>query len=194
MADKRELESIRPAKGAVKTQKKGKIERNLKKPGSHKIISNINQNIPPERIEPPTEEAVKIVAKVNKAKDELIGAMRAFNNMLNSKKLLENTSEREKQSEQMIINELIRTSQVVENLQPTEGVMSMCIFAVRLAISLRNAGNSLAHKVMLLGNRVRTIENKLGIEVSEEDPKAKEKQKILEMAKELGIKVSIDGD
>ena len=118
--------------------------------------------------------------------------MRSFNRLLNDSKLPENRSEREKQEETLIINELIRSVQAIEKLQPSEGVMSLCVFATRLSLSLRNAGNKLAHQNYLLEKRIEQLEKNAGIEPPKEDPKAREKQLILEQAEKLGIKINIE--
>jgi hypothetical protein len=145
-----------------------------------------------ENLEPPTEEAARLVSQINNAKKALIDSMRSFNRLLNDSKLPENRSEREKQEETLIINELIRSVQAIEKLQPSEGVMSLCVFATRLSLSLRNAGNKLAHQNYLLEKRIEQLEKNAGIEPPKEDPKAREKQLILEQAEKLGIKINIE--
>lgn len=155
------------------------------------MIQNVN---PPENIEPPTKEAVEIVERIKKAKEALLLAMRNFNSLLNDTKLLENKSENDKGVEANVINELIRASQEVEFLQPGEGVMSLCIFATRLSLSLRNSHNKIAHKNYLLEKRIENIEKAVGVKPPKEDPKSKEKLFLLEQAEKLGIKINIEGE
>lgn len=118
--------------------------------------------------------------------------MRGFNRLLSNSTLPENKSEREKQEETLVINELIRSSQTVERLEYGEGMMSLCVFATRLSLSLRNAGNKLSHKVHILEQRIEQLEKANGIEPPKEDVKAKEKQFLIEQAKKLGVKINIE--
>lgn len=147
-----------------------------------------------DNLEPPTEEAARLVTQINNAKQTLIESMRGFSRLLNDAKLAENRSEREKQEETLIINELIRSVQAVERLEPGEGMMSLCVFATRLSLSLRNLNNKLSHKNHLLEQRVSQLEKAAGIEPPKDDPKAKEKQFLLEQAEKLGLKINIEDD
>lgn len=183
------LEEIRPAKGVKLKPKSPPIEK--PKQESPKVIRNVE---PPENLEPPTEEAIKIVERIKKAKDELIIAMRNFNNLLNDTKLLENKSESDKNVEAEIIGELIRSTQMVEALEQGEGIMSLCVFSTRLSLSLRNHYNKIAYKNYLLEQRIANIEKSVGVKPPKEDPKAKEKQFLLEQAEKLGIKINIEGE
>lgn len=143
-------------------------------------------------MEPPTEEAIKLVNKINDAKQLLILAMRKFNKLLSDTTLQENKSEKEKQQEVNVINELILATEKVEMLQPKEGLMSLCVFATRLSLSLRNVNNLLSHKMYQLENRIEQLEKTIGVDPPKEDPKAREKKLLIEQAEKLGIKINIE--
>jgi len=118
--------------------------------------------------------------------------MRSFSRLLGDHTLTENKSEREKQEETLVINELIRSAQSVERLERGEGMMSLCVFATRLSLSLRNANNTQLHKMSILEKRITQLEKAAGIEPPKEDLKAKEKQFLIEQAEKLGLKINIE--
>lgn len=184
---------IRPAGGGVKLRpKRPPTERPKVKPP--RVVQNVQPppDVQLENLEPPTEEAAKLVSQINNAKNALIEAMRGFSRLLSDSKLAENRSERDKQEETLVINELIRSVQTVERLEPGEGLMSLCVFSTRLSLSLRNVNNKLSHKNHLLEQRVSQLEKAAGIEPPKEDPKAKEKQFLIEQAEKLGLKINIE--
>lgn len=188
------LKEIRPAKGGVKLKPKNPRPPKPKQQQERQVVQGVQPppDVPLENLEPPTEEAARMISQINEAKKNLIESMRGFSRLLNDSKLPENRSEREKQEETLIINELIRSAQTVERLEPGEGMMSLCVFATRLSLSLRNAGNKLAHKNHLLERRIEQLEKEAGVEPILEDPKAKEKQLLLEQAEKLGLKINIE--
>jgi len=188
MLKNKDLKDIRPA-GGVKI--KNKIEQRSQQ--NTKVIRNVQPpEIPMEDLEPPTEEAAKIITKINNAKNALIDTMRDFSKLLSDSKLLENRSEKEKQEETTIINKLISAVQEVERLEPGEGTMSLCVFSTRLSLLLRNVNNKLSHKSFLLEKRVEQLEKAIGVEPPKEDPKAREKQFLIEQAEKLGLKINIE--
>ena len=191
----KDLKDIRPARGGVKLRQKrppkDEVRPRPERPPA-KVVRNVHSPESPENPEPPTEEAARLISQINRAKQRLVDSMRGFSKLLSDPKLLENRSEREKQEESSIINELISSAQSVESLEPGEGLMSLCVFATRLSLLLRNAGNGLSHKNYLLERRIEQLEDKLGVEPPKEDLKAKEKQFLLEQAKKLGLKINIE--
>jgi hypothetical protein len=122
-----------------------------------------------EQIEPPTEDAIKFITKLNNAKQELIGTMKEFNKLLSIKTLPINKSSKEKEHENRVIDELIRAAVTVDriNAGQNEGVISVSVFSVRLSLLLRNAGNELAHEVQRLNERISALE--AGDKVTEEN-------------------------
>ena len=165
-----------------------------KEPQDPRVVRDVQlpSDIRLENLEPPTEEAARLISKINDAKKTLIDAMRGFSKLLNDSKLAENRSEREKQEETLIINELIRSVQIVERMEPSEGLMSLCVFSTRLSLSLRNTNNKMSHKNYLLEKRVEQLEKAAGIDPPKEDPKSKEKQYLIDQAKKLGLKINIE--
>lgn len=161
-------------------------------PEKPKIVNNVSPEETDGYIEPPTEEAAKLIARLNNAKQELIGVMREFNKLLNVKTLPINKSAQDKEEEAKIIHELIRAATAVDAINPSqqEGVLSLSVFATRLSLLLRDAGNKLAYEVQKLEERVSTLESQ-GI-TKEENDHAKEY--ILREAEKLGLKISIEDD
>ena len=147
---------------------------------------------PNEQTEPPTEEAVKFISKLNNAKQELVSVMREFSRLLNIKTLPVNKTDKEKEHESRIIDELIRAAITVDRINPeqSEGVLSLSVFAARLSLLLRNAGNELAYEVQKMNDRISVLE---GSEPEkEEEPKEDPARKyLLEEAKKLGLEISI---
>ena len=112
-------------------------------------------------LEPPTEEAMRLIAQSSASKDSLMISMRDFNGLLKIRTLVENKTEEERKKEQEIVSKLAQAALAVEDLSPKEGLLSMCILAVRQALSLRDAGNEIAHRIVQIENRIKKIEEKI---------------------------------
>ena len=193
MPDKKELSEIRPAKGAVK------VKRNLnpdqeniytrKKKEKPQIVQNVKSN---EKIEEsvPTEEAMNLSFKLNVANKEFMEAMRAFNRLLNDQTLQENKSIKDKELEQSVVNRLASSAITVENLSPIQGLLGLCILSIRQTLSLRDAGNFLAHKLHEAEERIAKLE--IMVEKSNQTPDDTKKEYLKELAKEMGIKITLE--
>lgn len=117
---------------------------------------------------PPTEDTVKILAQLNNLKTQLVGAMKAFNKILSDQTLSVNKSKQDKDVEQKIINDLVLAARGVDEISPGEGTLGVCVFAVRQALSLRDAGNKLAYELYQIKNRLDQIETDIYEEESGE--------------------------
>lgn len=100
--------------------------------------------------------------------------MQEFNKLLKSRKLVENRSVKENEEEQNVVNQLAVAAVGVEALNPGEGLLGICILAVRQALVLRDAGNALAYETFQLKEKIATLEGRIdGIENDVyEDPDA----------------------
>jgi len=147
-----------------------------------KVIPNIGKDVPADQLPPPTEEALKISAQVGELRQNLIGVMKSFNKLLSSTILPENASIKDKENEQQIVGDLTRAAQAIDKISYGEGSLALSVFAVRLALFFRNAGNKLAYEIEELKKR---IPEKVD---SEQDIN---KKKIAALAKELGVDVKI---
>lgn len=174
MADKKDLQDIRPARGGVKIQKKQRSEKQKRQAQQPKIVQDVNPAVPAEDLPPPTDEAIRFMTQLSEAKQVLIDAMQDFNKLLKSRKLVENRSVKENEEEQDVVNRLAVAAVGVEALNPGEGLLGICILAVRQALVLRDAGNALAYETFQLKERIATLEGRIdGIENDVyEDPDA----------------------
>lgn len=157
------MEDIRPARKLKISPKNRKEE-----PVINKVQAKVVEDVaPPEEIlETPNEEAVRIIARVNEAKNNFLVAMKNFNKILQTSILPENRTEQQKNEEVGAINYLLETATIVENYSSSkEGVLGLGVFAVRQALILRDAGNRLAYKVQQLENKLKQIEK----DIYEED-------------------------
>jgi uncharacterized protein YdcH (DUF465 family) len=109
--------------------------------------------------EPPTEDALKLMAQLSGAKQKLFESMKEFNKLLNNRTLPENKSTVDKDLEQNVVNSLAQSAMVVEQLSPKEGLLAICILAIRQSLSLRDAGNEIAHRIISLENRISKLES-----------------------------------
>lgn len=162
MADKKELKDIRPAKGGVKIQKKPRPAQQPKQQAQPKVEQDVKPPAPLESLPPPTDEAVRFMTQLNEAKQGLIDAMQEFNKLLKNRKLAENKSVKENEEEQGVVNQLAVAAIAVESLNPGEGLLGVCILAVRQALALRDAGNALAYEVHQLKEKIAALEGKVG--------------------------------
>lgn len=183
MADKKELDQIRPVKGAVKIKRKPNTEKVSYKKKQSKVIQDVGRVPNPEEMPLPNEDAVRIVAQLNRSKEDLMNAMRTFNHLLNDSILPENKSNKEKEYEQMVINQLAQSALEIEKFSPGEGVIGLCVLAIRQGLSLRDAGNSLAYRIHKLEEKKLDPEKTIQVEEA--------KQKVNELAKQLGVNIVI---
>lgn len=165
MADKKDPKDVRPAKGGVKIQKKPRPVPQ-QQPQQSKVIRDVRPDVPVGELPPPTDDALQFMARLNEAKQDLIDAMQGFNKLLKNRKLAENRSVKENEEEQEAVGRLAQAAVAVENLNPGEGLLGVCILAVRQALALRDAGNELAYqtslleeKIAALGARITSMEN-----------------------------------
>ena len=142
-------EEIRPAKGAVKIKQK-KLEKK-------EVVQNVEQDRPGQELPPPTEEAGRVVAELNKLNQEFILLARDFNKLVNDSVLPENKTETSKDHEREVINKLSQTAIKIENLSPASGLLSLSILNLRYVLSLRDAGNKLARKIHILENSKQNL-------------------------------------
>jgi hypothetical protein len=87
--------------------------------------------------------------------------MQVFNKLLKNRKLAENRSIKENEEEQSVVNQLAISALGVENLNPGEGLLGICILAIRQALVLRDAGNALAYELYQLKEKYTLLENKI---------------------------------
>lgn len=154
------------------------------------MISDAAPDRPAEELPMPTDEAIRIEAQALAANQDLIQSMKEFNQLLNNSVLPENRSIKEKEYEQKVTSNLTLAAQAVDRFEPGKGSLALGTFAVRQALLLRDAGNRLAYEIELLKNEIK--EMKTTVESPAEDPSEATKNYILERAKELGVKVSIE--
>ena len=156
LASRTDLSGLKP-KSTVKVKSRKNAPQQNKPPVTKpKVVQNVS--VPEEQIVPPTEEDAKILSRLNDAKIQLVSAMKAFNKLVSDQTLPENKSSKDKYQEQNVINGLVNAAQSVESLSPNEGVLGVCVFAVRQALSLRDAGNKLAYELHQVKNRLAKIE------------------------------------
>jgi len=125
------------------------------------ITQDVKPDVPIETLPPPTDEAIRFTMQLNEAKQVLIDAMQVFNKLLKNRKLAENRSIKENEEEQSVVNQLAISALGVENLNPGEGLLGICILAIRQALVLRDAGNVLAYELYQLKEKYTLLENKI---------------------------------
>lgn len=138
MKDK-DLKEIRPARG-VKINKK--VSNVVQKPKIIKDVQPPNTEVPPA-----SEEVTRIVIENNRAKANLIEAIKEVNRLMNNRVLSENRSVKQNDEEKQIITNLVNAAIILEELSPGEGLLGMATLAVRQGLSLRDAGNELAYEL-----------------------------------------------
>lgn len=137
----------------------------------------------------PTEEAIRISNKINIARQQLIQAMQSFNKILSNCILPENKSVSDKELEKSIISDMTKAATEIDKYSNGEGTLALSIFAVRQAIFFRDAGNRLAYEIDDLKKRISTLEKN----VPQEEQKKVAENRVLELAKELGVNITVDG-
>lgn len=104
----------------------------------------------PEVQEAPSEESIRIEQKLIRLRDEMGAKMREFNVLFNNNILPKNKSQEIKDNENAIFNGLINQFNLLNDLSPNEGTISLLVLCLRHLLSLRDAGNKLAYQVYLL--------------------------------------------
>jgi len=159
-----------------------------------RVISDAAPDRPAEALPAPSEEAIRIEAQALAANQDLLRYMKEFNQLLNQRVLPENRSVKDKENEQKITASLTMAAQAVDRLEPGKGSLALSTFAVRQALLLRDAGNKLAYEIELLKNEIQELKNPKPsvIDRPSSGPSEATKKFILDRAKELGVKVSIE--
>jgi hypothetical protein len=172
LQNRNKLEDIRPARGVkIKQKETPKKEVIQNKP---RIIQDIDVS---GEIPLPTEDALKILERSSVAKENLLLRMKDFNDLLKIRILPENKTDEDKRREQDVVSQLARAAMNVDEYSPKEGLLSLCILAIRQALSLRDAGNELAYKIIQFENRLKKIEEKsTNVETSKKEPVDAKKQ------------------
>ena len=150
------------------------------------MVQDVGKVPNPEEMPLPNEDAARIVAQLNGHKEDLMNAMRTFNRLLNNSTLSENKSVSDKQQEQNIVNQLAQSALEIEKLSPGEGIIGLCVLAVRQGLSLRDAGNVLSYRVHKLEGKMKSIDPEPDL-----SPEDEAKKKVSELAKKLGVDVQI---
>ena len=164
MADKRkDLSEIRPATGV---RVKRKVKRKPKpEPEQARVIKNAE--LPDGNVQPPTEEAARVLSELNEAKVKLVDAMKNFNRLLNDRTLPENKSMQDKENEQKTVNALATAALGIETLSPGEGLLGMCVLAIRQSLSLRDAGNTLAYELHQVKQELAQVKDDIYEEIKD---------------------------
>jgi hypothetical protein len=169
---------IRPARGAVKLKNKECLPKEPEVQDKPIVVQG-TESRPNEADSAPSEEAIRIVNELSKYKAEFTSSMRAFNSLLNISILPENKSQADLTNEQNVINKLIRDAMNVDSLSPGEGMLGLCILALRQGLMLRDAGNKLAYEVHKL---------KTGTNIDDT------KEKMRKFAEQNGLKINFEED
>ena len=185
----KDIKEIRPARGAVKSNSKSQTLDRRPKRTEPTIVQNVANAVNQDEIEPPTEDAVRMLNRINSSKQELMTQMQEFNRLLNIQVLSKNKSIKEKEEEQSVITHLVNAAMSLNEVSNGEGVLGLCILALRQALSLRDAGNELAHKLEILDKKIKRIQKG---DTAEDEEREKAKAQLLEQAQKLGISISIN--
>jgi hypothetical protein len=157
LQNKKNLEDIRPAVGLkIKSNKEKPEPPKQEKP---KIINDVKVE---EELGLPTEEALRILNESAKTKENLLNNMKSFNSLLKIRTLIENKTDEEKKKEQEVVGKLAQAAMEVESISPGEGLLSMSIVAIRQALSLRDACNEMAYKIIQMEKKIKKLEEGKG--------------------------------
>lgn len=103
-----------------------------------------------------------MVADANRAREELMGAVRDINrNIMSSTVLPENRSVNQETAEKQAVRRLWDAAVALENVSPGEGVLGMATLAVRQGFLLRDAGNRLAYRISVLERELCELRERL---------------------------------
>jgi len=162
MGGPKSLDDIVPASRGVK--KRPKKPKPKAQPPEYLQRPKIQRDIMPAprgEIDPPTEEAVRVMRRNNQAQGRLMESMKAINRLMGSTVLPENRSVQQEQEEKVSVGELVAAAMAMEKLSPGEGILAMATLAVRQGLSLRDAGNRLAYRLAEMEKRLVDAEAKL---------------------------------
>lgn len=108
----------------------------------------------PEAIDAPSEESIRVEQKLIRLREEMGTYMKEFNSLFKDSVLPQNKSEEAKQKEADIFNKLITQFNLLNEISPDEGTVTLLVLCLRHLLSLRDAGNKLAYQVYLLEKSV----------------------------------------
>jgi hypothetical protein len=149
------LEEIRPATKGVKiaAPRPAALPPQQSRPRVVKDVAPV-----PEEIPNPSEEATKVVIQHKRAYEELTGAIKGVNRLMNRQVLPENRSVKDNDEEHSAIAALVNAAMEMERISPGEGLLGMAILAVRQGLSLRDAGNRLACELDQIRREVKVLQ------------------------------------
>lgn len=152
----KDLSEIRPARTGVKL--KNRNPRPRPKPERAKVVRGADPSAQKGNLQPPTEEAAHAVADAQKARAELMDAVRHINRKIMSSKVLpENRSASQTALEKEAIHRLWNAAVALDRVSPGEGLLGVSILAVRQGLLLRDAGNRQAYEMTLLKKEMDTL-------------------------------------
>jgi len=187
MPDRKRPEDIEPAKTGVKLKRKTPPQ--IKEQGNPQVITNVAKNVDPDQLPPPTEDAIRISNRMNIARQRLIKSLKSFNKLLSSGDLPENRPVKDKEEEQAIIAEMTNAALEIDQVSNGEGTLALSIFAVRQAIFFRDAGNKLAYEISEIKKKLAELEKD---NIKEDPDEAAKQQRVKDLAKELGVEVTVN--
>jgi hypothetical protein len=130
--------------------------------------------IPPPvgEMDAPSEEAVAVAVRNNRAQSKLLEAMKAVNRLMAVRVLAENRSVKDVEEEKMVVQQLVQAVMDVEEFSPGEGLLGMATLAIRQGLSLRDAGNRLAYELHRTQEELKALRRRVG-ELGSRDGEAK---------------------
>jgi hypothetical protein len=157
----KKLDEIRPARTGVKLKRRAPEPPPQPKPkGKPRILQGVAPVM--AKLPPPTEEAAAILGTAVKAREALFDAIRHVNRVLMASKVLpENRSLEQENAEKEGVRALVDAATALEEASPGEGFLGMATLAVRQGLSLRDAGNRLAHQVENLRKEIEDLKRRL---------------------------------
>ena len=101
-------------------------------------------------MQPNPAHAVTIEEQVRTSRQNLEKAFKEFHKLLNDKVLDANKSTAQHNTERMTIDNLYKSAVALENVNVSEGVMSLAIIAVREMLKMRDRVNELEYELLKL--------------------------------------------
>lgn len=127
-----------------------------------KKLSKLRNPTAPIPVPPPPIDQGVINEQLKQARAKVEQAFKAFHQVLNNKKLERNKSDVEKEQERKISDELFRTAQELDRLNPGEGVMVVGSIGLRELLKTRDRMNEVEYTALLTRKELNELKQQLG--------------------------------
>lgn len=113
---------------------------------------------------PPQPKTMRLDERLRIARENFERKFKEYHKLLKSKIVPENQTQAKKKFEKHTIDELVKACLKIEDLNYGEGLVGMCVVALREHLMVRNRVNTLEYKLEESLKQIKQLKRELGVE------------------------------